>query len=72
MNTYGIELEIVGLSPRESASALIRAGIEAQAEGYGHDTRPSLEGCYRWFPWYQVPGRAHRGGCFTYLECDRL
>ena len=40
MNTYGIELEIVGLSPRESASALIRAGIESQAEGYGHDTRP--------------------------------
>jgi hypothetical protein len=40
MNTFGIELEIVGLSPRESASALIRAGIEAQAEGYNHDTRP--------------------------------
>lgn len=40
MNTFGVELEIVGLSIRQSAQVLVRAGIEARAEGYNHETRP--------------------------------
>ena len=40
MNTFGIELEIVGLSVRQSAQVLVRAGIDAHAEGYNHETRP--------------------------------
>jgi len=40
MNTFGIELELVGLDTRQSAQVLVRAGIQAQAETYNHNTRP--------------------------------
>jgi hypothetical protein len=40
MNTFGIELELVGLTTRQSAQVLVRAGIEAHAETYNHNTRP--------------------------------
>jgi hypothetical protein len=40
MNTFGIELEIVGLTTRQSAQVLMRAGIDARDEGYNHNTRP--------------------------------
>jgi hypothetical protein len=40
MNTFGIELELVGLTTRQSAQVLMRAGIDAHAEDYNHATRP--------------------------------
>ena len=39
MNTFGIELEIVGLTTRQSAQVLMSAGIDTRDEGYNHETR---------------------------------
>lgn len=37
--TFGVELEIIGLSTRGAAEALLRQGITAEAESYNHQTR---------------------------------
>ena len=37
-HTYGIEFEVIGLNPRESAHAVTRAGITCNEERYGHAT----------------------------------
>jgi hypothetical protein len=37
-HTYGIEFEVIGLNPSESARAVTRAGITCNAESYGHAT----------------------------------
>lgn len=39
MNTFGVEIELVGLTTRQAAQVLVRAGISAQAEDYNHQTR---------------------------------
>lgn len=39
-NTFGIEIEVVGVTVREAARILVSAGINAQDEGYNHNTRP--------------------------------
>ena len=36
---FGIELEIAGISQATALRALSAAGIQAQAEGYNHNTR---------------------------------
>lgn len=39
-NTFGVEIEVVGVSVRDAARILVSAGINAQDEGYNHNTRP--------------------------------
>lgn len=38
--TFGIELEVAGMSPEGAARAIRALGVEAHAEGYNHSTRP--------------------------------
>jgi hypothetical protein len=37
-HTYGLEFEVIGLTPRESAHAVTRAGITCESQDYNHAT----------------------------------
>jgi hypothetical protein len=50
--TFGVELEILGLTPTMAADALNAAGVPAYAEGYNHTTRSH---------WKAVPDGSLRG-----------
>lgn len=39
-HTYGIEFEVIGLDPRQSAQAVTNAGLTCTAVDYGHTTQP--------------------------------
>ena len=52
--TYGVEIELAGLTTAQAADALRAAGVACRAETYNHDPRPT---------WKAVPDGSVPGGC---------